>query len=100
MRRNGKGLTRAELFWGALGDEAGSQGAKQKFKCEEKAMLTTSIPARRLARIAFRAVLRLIEHRVRSHQFAALNEREPCSTRRVSGGLFVFFDFFAAVLAT
>ena len=45
MRRNGKGLTGAELFWGTLGDEAASPGAKQKFKCEEKAMLTASLPA-------------------------------------------------------
>ena len=79
MRRNGKGLTGAELFWGTLGDEAASPGAKQKFKCEKKAVLTTSIPAAARPHCISRR-LRLIEQRVRSHQFAAPNEEEPCST--------------------
>jgi len=35
---------------------------------------------RRVARVAFRAVLRLLDHRVQSHQCAAPHEEEPCST--------------------
>ena len=78
MSRNGKGLTGTELFWAALGEEAGREGAKQKFECQEKRCLRL-LYRRWLAHLHFATLAAYRTPRAQSPTRSA-NEEEPCPT--------------------